>query len=169
MTLEGSADAPPADMSLLLLLDSNVLGKILRSDLDENKRVSEAIFRLQEDPLFRVCIPEITDYELRRKLLHLGHRRHQASKWAREALIDLDRLISAAGYVPLTTETMRLAARIWAQTRAAGQSRVAEDGLDIDVILAAQARLSGGHIITTNEKHFRNIAEVFDWTPFQDS
>ncbi|MFY9826282.1 MAG: PIN domain-containing protein [Thermoanaerobaculia bacterium] len=155
-------------MPLPLLLDSNILAKILRPDLEENKPVAGAILRLQEDPQFRVCIPEIIDYELRRKLLHLGHRRHQARKWAREALIDLDELISL-GYVPLTTETMRLAARIWAQTRAEGQLRGSEDGLDVDVILAAQARQSGGHIITTNEKHFRNIVDVFDWKPFQDS
>jgi predicted nucleic acid-binding protein len=138
-------------MPLSLLLDSNILAKLLRPDLDENKPVAQAILRA-----------EIIDYELRRKLLHLGHRRHQARKWAREALIDLDELISL-GYVPLTTETMRLAARIWAQTRAEGQLRGSEDSLDVDVILAAQAKQSGGHIITTNEKHFRNTVDVFDW------
>jgi predicted nucleic acid-binding protein len=153
-------------MPLPLLLDSNILAKILRPDLDENKPVAVAILHLQEDPRFQVFIPEIVDYELRRKLLHLGHRPHQGRKWAREALVDLDELVSL-GYVPLTTETMRLAARIWAQTRSAGQLRGPEDGLDVDVILAAQARQAGGHIITTNEKHFRNIADIFDWMPFQ--
>jgi predicted nucleic acid-binding protein len=155
-------------MSLLLLPDSNILGKILRPDLDQNKPVAEAISRLQEDPQIQIHIPEIIDYELRRKLLHLRHRRHQARKWAREALFELDELVSA-GYIPLNTETMRLAASIWAQTRAKGQLRAPEDGLDIDVILAAQAWQSGGKIITTNEKHFRDIADVFDWTPFQPS
>ncbi|HSS51914.1 MAG TPA: PIN domain-containing protein [Thermoanaerobaculia bacterium] len=154
-------------MPLPLLLDSNILAKILRPDLEENKPVTLAILRLQEDPRFQIYIPEIIDYELRRKLLHLGYRPHQARKWAREALVDLDELVSL-GYLSLTTETMRLAARIWAETRAAGQSRGPEDGLDADVILAAQARQSGGHIITTNEKHFRNIADIFDWMPFQD-
>jgi predicted nucleic acid-binding protein len=134
----------------------------LRPELDENQPVAEAIFRLQEDSRFRVYIPEIVDYELRRKLLHLGHRRHQARKWAREALTDLDEWISL-GYVPLTTEAMRLAARIWAETRAGGQLRGPEDSLDADVILAAQARQADGHIVTTNEKHFRGIAEIFDW------
>jgi predicted nucleic acid-binding protein len=153
-------------MPLPLLLDSNILAKILRPDLEENKSAAVAILRLQEDPRFQIYVPEIIDYELRRKLLHLGHRPHQARKWAREALADLDELVSV-GYVPLTTETMRLAAGIWAQTRAAGQLRGPEDSLDVDVILAAQARQAGGHIITTNEKHFRNIAEVFDWMPFQ--
>jgi predicted nucleic acid-binding protein len=155
-------------MFLPLLLDSNILGKILRPDLEANKPVSAAILRLQKDSRFRVYIPEIIDYELRRKLLHLELQRHQPRKWVRKALIDLDELVSA-GYVSLTMETMRLAARLWAQTRVEGQPRVPEDDLDVDVILAAQARLFGGKIITTNEKHFRDIVDVFDWTPFQPS
>jgi len=71
------------------------------------------------------------------------------------------------GYIPLTTKSMRLAADIWAQTRANGQLRGPEDDLDVDVILAAQARQAGGYILTTNEKHFRSIAEVFDWKTAQ--
>jgi predicted nucleic acid-binding protein len=41
--------------------------------------------------------------------------------------------------------------------------------LDVDVILAAQARQAGGHIVTTNERHFRDIAEVVDWKFFQET
>jgi predicted nucleic acid-binding protein len=67
----------------------------------------------------------------------------------------------------LTTEAMRLAARLWAQTRADGELRGPEDSLDADVILAAQARQAGGQVVTTNEKHFRNIAEIFDWRVLQ--
>lgn len=155
-------------MPLPLLLDSNILARVVRSDVDENRPVTAAIFRLQKDPEFRVSVPEIVDYELRRKLTHLAYQRHHERKWAREALVNLDELVSM-GYTPLTTEAMRLAARIWAQTRSEGQSRAPEDSLDIDVILAAQAQQLGGKIITTNKKHFRNIADVFDWTPFQSS
>lgn len=149
-------------MPLPLLLDSNILSRVLRPELEENRPAALAIFRLQEDPHFRVYIPEITDYETRRKLLHLGSRKHQARKWAREALADLDELVSL-GYVPLTTDTMRLAARMWAQTRAAGRLRVSEDNLDVDIILAAQVRQVEGLVVTTNERHFRGITDVFDW------
>src|SRR6185295_2394605 len=110
--------------------------------------------------------PEIVDYELRRKLLHIGHRRHHGRTWALEALANLDELVSV-GYLPLSTETMRLAASLWAQTRAEGQLRGSEENLDVDFILAAQARQAGGQIITTNERHFRNIADVFDWRSFR--
>ena len=84
-----------------------------------------------------------------------------------EALTNLDELVSV-GYIPLTTETMRLAAALWAQTRAEGQLRGPEETLDVDVSLAAQARQAGGQIVTLNERHFRNIAAVFDWNVFHD-
>ena len=155
-------------MPIPLLLDSNILSKLVRPDLDESKSIADAIGRLLENPRFEICVPEISDYELRRKLLHLTQRPHQARKWAQEALTRLDRFV-AAGYVPLTTETMRLAAQIWAETRAKGQLRSPEDSLDGDVILAAQARQAGGHIITRNERHFRNIADVFDLESSQSS
>jgi predicted nucleic acid-binding protein len=48
-----------------------------------------------------------------------------------------------------------------------GQSRGPEESLDIDIILAAQARQAGGQIITTNERHFRGVADLFDWRSFQ--
>jgi predicted nucleic acid-binding protein len=154
-------------MPRLLLLDNNILSKVLRPEVVDNKPIAEVISRLQENLQFRVYVPEIVDYELRRKLLHLGHYRPQARKWAREALSRLDRWVSM-GYIPLTTKSMRLAADIWAQTRANGQLRGPEDDLDVDVILAAQARQAGGYILTTNERHFRSIADVFDWKAFNE-
>jgi predicted nucleic acid-binding protein len=153
-------------MPLPLLLDSNILGLVVRPTVEENAPVVATIARLFGDVRFRVYLPEIIDYELRRKLLHLTQRPHQARKWAQEALKILDRF-ALTNYAPVTTETMRLAAKLWAQTRAKGLSRGPEDGLDVDVILAAQAKLAGGQILTTNEKHFRDIADVFDWRSFK--
>jgi predicted nucleic acid-binding protein len=62
---------------------------------------------------------------------------------------------------------MRLAAKIWAQTRSEGQLRGPDESLDIDIILAAQARQAGAQIVTLNEKHFRGVADLFDWRSFQ--
>jgi predicted nucleic acid-binding protein len=153
-------------MPLPLLLDSNILGQIVQPTVEENRPTVVTIARLFRDVRFRIYFPEIVDYELRRKLLHLAQRPHQARKWAQEALKVLDRLVST-DYIPITTETMRLAAKLWAQTRVSGLSRGPEDRLDVDVILAAQAQQAGGQILTTNEKHFRDIADVFDWRSFQ--
>jgi predicted nucleic acid-binding protein len=152
-------------MSLPLLLDSNILSKVVHPMLEEHESIVFRIQRLLRDSRFKIYVPEIVDYELRRKLLHLGHRKHQGMKWAREAVAHLDELTSL-GYLPLTTETMRLAASLWAQTRADGQLRGPEESLDVDVILAAQAHQAEGRIVTTNERHFRNLASLFDWRSF---
>ncbi len=153
-------------MAQPLLLDSSILSCVLRPEIVENRPVATAILRVLEDPRFELFVPEIIDYELRRKLLHMGHYRHQARRWAKEALILLDDLV-AVGYLPLTTDTMRLAATLWAQTRAKGELRGSDENLDVDVILAAQARHVGGHVVTANEKHFKHLVEVFDWRPYQ--
>lgn len=152
-------------MPIPLLLDTNILGQIVQPVVEETRPVVMTIRRLFEDVGYQICLPEIVDYELRRKLLHLAQRPNQARRWAREALKDLDQL-ALRNYIPLTTETMRLAAKLWAQTRISGLPRGPEEELDADVILAAQAQQAGGQIITTNEKHFRNIAEIFDWRSF---
>ena len=153
-------------MTLPLLLDSNILGQIVQPTVEENRPVVAVMSRLFRDVRYRVYFPEIIDYELRRKLLHLAEHPHQARKWAKEALTALDRFVST-DYIPITTETMRLAARLWAQTRISGRPTGSEEELDVDVILAAQAQQVGGQIITTNEKHFRGIADVFDWRSFR--
>lgn len=155
-------------MALPLLLDSNILSRIMRPDFEENQPFIVAVYSLLRDERFMLCVPEIIDYEMRRKLLHVGHHRHQGRKWAIKALTNLDRMV-ALGYLPLTTNAMRLAAEIWAQTRAEGQSRASEESLDVDVILAAQARHVGGSVVTMNERHFRKIADIFDWRPYLSS
>ena len=52
--------------------------------------------------------PEISDYEVRRELLRVGSTRGVAR---------LDELSETLSYLPLTTETMRLAAELWARAR----------------------------------------------------
>lgn len=155
-------------MRLPLLLDSNILACVVRPALPENMPVATAVLRLLADEGLRPCVPEIADYELRRKLLHLAQRRHQGRAWARESLVRLNDL-TATGYVPHTTEAMRMAAEIWAQERANGRPTADEMSLDADVILAAQARQEGGHVVTLNERHFRNLVEIFDWRPYRPS
>jgi predicted nucleic acid-binding protein len=149
-------------MSFPLLLDSSILACVVRPEVAENQPVAQVILPLLEDPRVELFVPEIIDYELRRKLLHLGQHRHHARKWAREALTLLDELV-AVGYIPLTTGAMRLAAELWAKTRSEGRLRGTDESLDVDVILAAQAKQVGGRVVTMNEKHFRDLVDVFDW------
>src|SRR4026207_1536570 len=116
-------------MPLPLLLDSNILSRVVRPDVGENQPFISAVSSLLQDERFEPCVPEIIDYEMRRKLLHVGHHRHQGRKWALRALTILD-MMATLVYVPQTTGAMRLAAEIWAQTRAEGLSRAPEEHLD---------------------------------------
>lgn len=115
----------------------------------------------------RFFVPEIADYEVRRELL----RRNNAAAVAR-----LDGFSSAPGrYLPLTTESVRLAAHLWAQTRQAGRVTADPKALDGDVLIAAQARLlipadfglSGTLIATENLAHFTSLAPAAAWSDIQ--
>lgn len=106
-----------------------------------------------------VVLPEITDYEHRRKLLHLR---------SRGSLRHLDALKRTIAYAPLTTETMLRAARMWADARLRGQPTASERSLDIDVILAAQALEFSGEagevvVATMNPRHLSRLVAARDW------
>lgn len=88
----------------------------------------------------RVCVPEICDYELRRELLRAD---------LTQALTRLDQLEHEVDYVPITTAMMREAAEYWAEARNAHKPTSPKEALDGDVILAAQAVLSAGAVITS--------------------
>lgn len=105
----------------------------------------------------RVLVPEIIDYELRRELLRLGRR---------AALVRLDALAHAAGYVPLSTPAMRRAAELWAQARQQGQPTAGDNTIDADMILAAQALTLGVPdviIATTNVGHLSRFVPADLW------
>ena len=104
-----------------------------------------------------VRVPEIADYELRRELLRAGKPR---------SVERLDRFGEEAGFLPITTEAMRLAAEIWAEARNQGQPTAPDPALDGDVILAAQARLAGkGAVVaTTNPDHLSRFVPAELWS-----
>ena len=87
-----------------------------------------------DDPRTTIILPEIADYEVRRKLLSLPH--------AAASIRRLDGLVRPGGpfvYLPISTNAMRRAARLWSEARRGGYSTADEKALDGDVILAAQA------------------------------
>jgi predicted nucleic acid-binding protein len=109
------------------------------------------IARCLADVRTRIIIPEIADYEVRRKLLSLPH--------GDASIRRLDGLVRLGGplvYVPINTGSMRRAAQLWSEARRGGYSTADEKALDGDVILAAQALEYVGHgdrlfIATGNE------------------
>jgi predicted nucleic acid-binding protein len=92
------------------------------------------IARCLADVRTTILIPEIADYEVRRKLLSIPE--------GAASLRRLDELVKPGGplvYLAINTGAMRRAARLWSDARRGGFSTADQKALDGDVILAAQA------------------------------
>ena len=133
-----------------LILDTGVLGFIVHPrKYAEVRHWLRGIVARHE-----ILISEVCDYELRRELLRIG---------APKSIARLDELARELRYIPVTTATWRSAARLWAVARRAGRPTADAAGLDGDVLLAAQARAEDATIVTTNPKHFENVARASRW------
>ena len=145
-----------------LLLDTGILGQLCHPRKKQNRPVTEWLSKLLKQPAqdFLAFVPEIADYELRRKLLHLIAG-DQAKVRSIERLNELGVLLE---YLRLDTPTMKKAAELWAESRRKGRPTAEEAALDGDVILAAQALSVAGTIVTTNRKHLDQFVPAKDWT-----
>lgn len=146
-------------MSRLILLDSGPLGMVTHPKATgvtlDCQLWLKACLRRGE----RVAIPEIADYEVRRELLRANLSR---------SLRRLDNLKQTLDYIPIQTDTMLLAAELWAEARQAGQPTADAKALDGDVILSAQARLLSDEtteviVATTNVSHLSRFITALDW------
>lgn len=160
-------------MTQKLLLDTNILGQLCHPKTATHKPLIDWIKSLREYHTdIQICVPEIADYELRRKLLHLI-KKQQASatslqRLERLTLKKLDYLPNGEEslhleYLPLTTKIMRRAAELWAEARLKGFPTATVASLDGDVILAAQALEVSGIVVTLNRKHLSFFVEAKDW------
>ncbi|MEQ8191947.1 MAG: PIN domain-containing protein [Candidatus Eremiobacterota bacterium] len=129
-------------MNKPLLLDANVLGKIVYPK--KNKDIALRFTNLLEKEI-EFIIPEISDYEVRRGLLH---------KDISKAVERLNELKEALTYLPITTDVMLKAAELWAMARKQGKPTSDPKELDCDIILTAQTLQVNGIVITENIKHF---------------
>lgn len=146
-------------MSRVVLLDSGPLGMVT------NPRATPLALECQlwldslEPKGYKVMLPEIADYEVRRELLRAG-------KVA--GIRRLDQLKTTITYRPITTEVMLKAAEFWAEARRRGRPTADPKALDGDVILAAQAVLvadEGNEVIiaTTNVGHLSQFVDAREW------
>ena len=144
-----------------LVLDTGILGQLCYLKPVQNLLVAQRLDAVlhREREMVHVFVPEIADYELRRKLFHLISK-GQASP---NSLQRLDSLESFLEYLPLDTATMRHAAELWAISRQNGLPTADVQALDGDVILAAQALAVDGVIITSNRKHLERFVPTKMW------
>jgi hypothetical protein len=143
----------------LVFLDSGPLGLLTNP---RGKPKSDRCRQWAKDLVaggVRVFVPEIADYEVRRKLIHI-----QATAGIRR----LDHVKVTLDYAPITTDVMLRAAELWAAARGAGLPTASPDALDGDCILAAQAQLSVGPsdtvtVATDNVGHLSRFTDARLW------
>jgi predicted nucleic acid-binding protein len=138
-------------------LDAGPLGLLSNPNPGQQVHACRAWVVSMQAAGWRIIIPEISDYEVRRELVRIG---------SRSALANLDALEAMLEYSPLTTEAMRLAAVLWARARQIGQPTAADPALDGDVILAAQALTQKTSVIvaTTNPGHLSRFVAAELWS-----
>lgn len=110
---------------------------------------------------YRVILPEIADYEVRRELIRANRL---------EGIQRLNDWKSRLEYLPLTTATILKAAEFWAEVRQAGKPTASPESLDGDAILAAQATLIAEAqsdrsvvVATTNVGHLERFTNAKYW------
>jgi len=108
---------------------------------------------------WRIVVPEITDYEVRRLLLKRGATRQ---------LKELNGNVEDLYYAPLTTALMREAAQVWAEAENSGHRFGHPKTLNADAILVAQTQAMGEDVtvITKNVRHLAPFVEAVRWTDF---
>ncbi len=149
-------------MSRTVLLDAGPLSLVAHPHGGEDAEAAKGWLRNLLATGARVRVPEIADYEVRRELLRAGRMGSVAR---------LDRLAEEIGYLPITTEAVRLAARFWADARRQGQPTASDESLDADVILAAQAAVLAEQkgadalvlVATTNPRHLSRFVDARTW------
>jgi predicted nucleic acid-binding protein len=99
-------------MNRLILLDSGRLGMVTNPKAKGLPLACQQWLKTLLKRGERFAIPEIADYEVRRELL-----RANLLKSVRR----LDHLTQTLEYIPIQTDTMLLAANLWAEIRKRGQ------------------------------------------------
>lgn len=141
----------------VIVLDSGPLGLITNPNPSPQNLACATWLKTILNGGARVVVPEIVDYEIRRELLRANKQR---------GLRTLDAICRTLDYCCLSSQSMRLAAQLWADARQIGQPTANDDTIDIDVILAAQALCLGVEFViaTTNVKHLQQFAASDLWT-----
>ena len=98
----------------LVVLDTGPLGLILTRGAGPAMTNAANGSTTWRPPAWRVFVPEIADYEVRRELLRVG---------ATAGLRRLDQVKATLDYAALTTAVILRAAELWAAARRAGRPR----------------------------------------------
>ena len=150
---------------MIVFLDSGILGLI--SSPNERAEVMACqnwVMGLMAKGVY-VVSSDICDYEIRRSLLLL-----ETQKLTQVSLTRLERWRDVIDFLPLTTNVMKSAAKVWADSKLRGLPTAELKNIDADMIIVAQWLLLSEEypgrritIATTNVKHLKPFCEAMVW------
>jgi len=129
------------------LLDTNIISPILKKQGDDSERIKsklKSILRENSD----ILISPIVYYELARWLHH---------RKAQKQLDFLENFIACHKWCDLKKDTWNIAAKLWAGCRRKSPPTPTGEGLDKDVLIAAQAKEHNAIVVTNNIRHFQYL------------
>jgi predicted nucleic acid-binding protein len=153
-------------VSSALVLDATPLGRLAYPS--ENAAVADWLREVLASGR-RVVVPEVSDYEVRRGLLHQRENRPRDRKLIRR-VERLEKLGDDLYYAPIKTRQMRRAAEVWGKAKARGITYGPAKALGADAILISQAESFGDRrsvtVITANPGHLSPFVNVAAWEDF---
>jgi predicted nucleic acid-binding protein len=144
-------------VSRAIVLDAGPLGLVTNPKLSAESAACVQWLQVHITSGCRIIIPEIADSEVRRELLRANKTK---------GLSRLDDLAKSLEYLPITTNVMRQAAKLWSQARQQGQPTAGDKTIDGDMILIAQAMIlaiPNTVIATTNVGHLSRFITAELW------
>lgn len=129
------------------LIDTDILSMFFRNDPEVTAYFASYLARHK-----KINISIITHYEIMSGLMHRDARKQTA--------LFLD-FVSKNNVLPLTEQSVKISAEIYAELRKKGKPLD-----DIDLLIAGVAIADDLVLITNNQKHFARIGrlEIEDWS-----
>jgi len=134
------------------LLDTTIISCLLKRRADAQRMNDRLQSLLRQNAL--VLLSPIVFYELSRLLYQ---------KQAKAQLDFLENLVACLKWTDLDKTTWTLAAQFWAKCRQKGTpTGDGNNGLDADVLIAAQAKEHDAIVVTDNVRHFQYLGVNYE-------
>jgi predicted nucleic acid-binding protein len=154
---------------MIVFIDTNILGLISNENtsFDEAQQCKKWFSTLLIRSV-RVVTSDLCNYEEMRGLLSSSILKKEVAPGIKS--LEFLRADGFLEFLPVSTEALDLAAKLWARASTSGQTTRDEKDIDIDIIISAQYQLlrnefPGQQVImaTTNLKHLSIFCEAAHW------
>lgn len=154
---------------MIVFIDTNILGLISNENtsFDEAQQCKKW-FSILLIRSVRVVTSDLCNYEEMRGLLSSSILKKEVAPGIKS--LESLKADGFLEFLPVSTEALDLAAKLWARASTSGQTTRDEKDIDIDIIISAQYQLlkdefPGQQVIvaTTNLKHLSIFCEAAHW------